>query len=64
MKKVRGFSSEVFPPTFPLFNERANQVNTSQLCRFAGWSAYVTAVADIIGFVSLSVFYAVGGPAG
>jgi hypothetical protein len=39
-------------------------MNTSQLFRFAGWSAYVTAVADIIGFVSLFVFFAVGGPAG
>jgi hypothetical protein len=39
-------------------------MNTSQLFRFAGWSAYVTAVADIIGFVSLFLFFAIGGPAG
>jgi hypothetical protein len=36
-------------------------MNTSQHFRFAGWSAYVTAVADILGFVSLFVFFAVGG---
>jgi hypothetical protein len=36
-------------------------MNTSQLFRFAGWSAYVNAVAIIISFVSLSVFFAVGG---
>jgi hypothetical protein len=38
--------------------------NTSQLLRFAGWSAHVTALADITGFVSLFVFFAVGGPWG
>jgi hypothetical protein len=32
-------------------------MNTSQLFRFAGWSAYVNAVAIIISFVSLSVFF-------
>jgi hypothetical protein len=35
--------------------------NTSQLFRLAGWSAYVNAVAAVIGFVSLFVFFAVGG---
>jgi hypothetical protein len=36
-------------------------MDASRLFRFAGWSAYVTAVTDIIGFVSLFVFFAVGG---
>lgn len=35
--------------------------NTSQLVRFAGWSAYVNAAAGVIGFISLFVFFAVGG---
>src|SRR5918994_1059610 len=40
---------------------RGTMSNTSQLFRFAGWSAYVNAVAGVIGFVSLFVFFAVDG---
>jgi hypothetical protein len=36
-------------------------MNASQLFRFAGWSAYLNAVAITISFVSLFVFFAVGG---
>ncbi len=31
---------------------------------YVGWSAYVNVAANIIGFVSLFAFFAVGGPAG
>jgi hypothetical protein len=44
-----------------LFNEKGKQMNTSQFFRFAGWSAYVTAVAILISFITLFVFFAVGG---
>ena len=39
-------------------------MDSNKLIRFAGWSAYVNVIANIIGFVSLFVFFAVGGPAG
>jgi len=39
-------------------------MKTNQLFYYAGWSAYVNVIANIIGFVSLFVFFAVGGPAG
>ena len=39
-------------------------MKANHLFHYAGWSAYVNVVANIIGFVSLFVFFAVGGPAG
>lgn len=39
-------------------------MNPNQLYRLAGWSAYVNAAANVIGFLSLFIFFAVGGPAG
>jgi len=39
-------------------------MQSNQLFRCAGWSAYVNVGANIIGFVSLVVFFSVGGIAG
>ena len=39
-------------------------MQSNQLFRYAGWSAYVNVAANIIGFVSLVVFFSVGGIAG
>jgi hypothetical protein len=39
-------------------------MKANHLIHYAGWSAYVNVAANIIGFVSLFVFFAVGGPAG
>ena len=36
----------------------------SQLNRYAGWSAYVSAVATILGFVFIVIFFAIGQPFG
>lgn len=39
-------------------------MNANQLFLYAGWSAYVNVVANIVGFVSLLVFFSVGGISG
>jgi hypothetical protein len=39
-------------------------MNKSSLFRLAGWSAYLTAIATIIGFVTLITFFIVGEPYG
>jgi hypothetical protein len=59
--KVSGEKRFIFLRDSDCLMRRANQMNTSQLVRFAGWSAYVTAVAIPISFVTLFVFFAVGG---
>ena len=39
-------------------------MQSNQLFRYAGWSSFVNVGANIIGFVSLVVFFSVGGVAG
>jgi len=39
-------------------------IKLNQFFHYAGWSAYVNVVVNIIGFVSLFVFFSVGGAAG
>ncbi len=39
-------------------------MNTTSLFRFAGWSAYVSAAATVLGLVFLVVFFAIGQPFG
>lgn len=39
-------------------------MTTPEVFRYAGWSAYLSAAATIVGFVTLIVFFSVGGPFG
>ena len=39
-------------------------MKSSQLFRYAGWSAYLSAVATIIGFVTIIAFFSMGEPFG
>jgi hypothetical protein len=39
-------------------------MKTNQLFRFAGWSAYINAIINMISFVSLFVFFSIGGLSG
>jgi Domain of unknown function (DUF4386) len=39
-------------------------MSSSQFLRFAGWSAYVSAIATILGFATLIAFFALGNPYG
>jgi hypothetical protein len=38
--------------------------NLNQLFRYAGWSAYISGITTIIGFVTLMIFFTVGQPFG
>jgi len=47
-----------------LLLKRPKPMKTNQLFRLAGWSAYLNAILNIISFVSLFIFFSIGGLSG